>query len=115
MFKTIKSFLHAFQGLKSGFKSQLNIKIQFLAAFLVLLAARFFQFKSYEYVLVLLCIGMVITAELLNTAIELICDYIQPAQHEKIKQIKDIAAAAVLWSSFMAFLIGMLLFIPKIL
>ena len=63
---------------------------------------------------VIFSIGFVFVAEILNTAIENIADFISPGKNDKIKKIKDLAAAGVLISALTAFSIALIIFIPKI-
>ncbi|GAB7086167.1 diacylglycerol kinase [Marinifilum fragile] len=67
-----------------------------------------------EIVAVLFSIGFVVVAELFNTAIENLCDFVQPNDHKQIKKIKDISAAAVLLSAITAFLIGFIIYLPRL-
>ena len=61
-----------------------------------------------------LAIGLVITSEIINSAIENISDFISPEKHDLIKKIKDLSAAGVLISAITAFVIGLIIFIPKL-
>jgi len=67
-----------------------------------------------EWIAAIVCIGMVLSAEAMNTAVEQICNYIKPEQDIRIMIIKDIAAAAVLILSITAAIVGMIIFGPKI-
>ncbi len=63
----------------------------------------------------LLCTGLVISLEMLNSAIERICNMYTTEFHPAIKIIKDIAAAAVLWSALISLVVGLLIFLPYLL
>ena len=67
-----------------------------------------------EWIIVLICIAMVIGFEMLNTAIETLCNMVQEEYHPLIKIIKDVAAAAVLWVSIISVIIGLIIFLPKL-
>jgi diacylglycerol kinase len=70
--------------------------------------------SGVEYMIVLLCSTIVMALEMINTSIELICDFMEPEKNPKIKEIKDISAGAVLLFTVTSYLIGCLIFIPKL-
>lgn len=105
---------YAINGLKYAFKNEINIRIHFLIALLVLIAGFILAISVLEWVLLILMIGFVITAELLNTAVETMLDYLAPKWHPMAGSIKDLTAGAVLVTSIVAFIIGMIIFLPKI-
>lgn len=113
--RRIKSFIHAFNGIKMAFKEEPNFRIHVVATIMVIAAGLYFQLSTEEWLAVIIVIGLVLLTELLNTAIENIADFISPERHEKIKTIKDISASAVLISAIVALMVGLLIFIPKIL
>src|SRR5690606_13008379 len=98
-----------------AFKSQLNFKVHILVAFLVVLAGYRFKLSVAEWLWIIASIGVVLMVELLNTAIEVLVDFISPEIHPKAKIIKDVAAGAVLITAITAACIGLVIFIPKIL
>lgn len=114
MKKRVNSFKVAFTGIAEGVASQWNLKFHFTATLVVIAAAAYFQLSTSEWCTLLLCCALVISLELLNTAIEKLCDYIEPNKNEKIRIIKDISAAAVLISAIAAAIIGAIVFYPKI-
>lgn len=89
--------------------------IHLSAALLAIIFGWLCQIASTEWVLVLLCIGSVMALELINTAIEKLCDVVQPSFHPVIGQIKDLCAAAVLVMAIISFITGCLIFGPHIL
>lgn len=111
----IKSFVYAFNGLKNFFITQHNAWIHFLAMILVIFAGFIFNINFHEWCLLAIAIGMVFISEIFNTAIEFLTDIISPNYNEKAGKVKDIAAAGVLVSSLIAIVIGLLIFIPKLL
>src|SRR5699024_12485109 len=74
-----------------------------------------FKLNRFEWMSILIVIGLVIHAELLNTAIEKLLDYTKPEIHPKAKIIKDMAAGAVLIASIIAAIVGIIIFLPKLL
>ena len=94
------------------FRRERNGKIQGIAALVVITAGFVFNIKKTEWMALLLCTGLVISLEMLNSAIERICNMYTTEFHPSIKIIKDIAAAAVLWSALVALAIGLLIFVP---
>lgn len=113
--KRIASFKHAFSGFQVLLKEEHNARIHFLAALGALGAAWFFQIEQIEWIILLFAIAIVFCAELLNSAIENIADYISPEKHPRIKVIKDYGAAAVLAVSFASLGAGLIIFLPRIL
>lgn len=100
----------AFVGLVSSFKDK-SIQIQYVLAILACIAAWMIGCNYYEWLAVLLCIGLVIVAEILNTCIEKLCDLYSTEKNEKIKYIKDLAAGGVLFASLIALTVGILIFV----
>lgn len=110
----IKAFSNAFKGMQTFFLQDRNGKIH-LAATLAAIALSFaLGITAAEWVAVLLCIGLVMALEMINAAIERLCDVVQKEFHPPIKFIKDISAAAVLWASIISAVIACIIFIPKI-
>jgi len=114
MDKHIASFKAAFNGIYIALKSEWNLRFHFFIAIIVITLATILKFSILEFSVLFLTIGIVISIEMVNTSIEEICNYIQPEKHELIKKIKDISAGAVLFSSIIAIIVGMALFLPKI-
>lgn len=104
-----KSFTYAYKGIKVAL-SQRNMKIHIACALLVISAGFMLHINSIEWCIISICIGLVITLEMINTAIEYIVDMISPEFNEKAGKIKDIAAGAVLVISIVAFISGILVF-----
>lgn len=112
--KLIQSFGYACNGLRHSFITQRNFRIHVVFLLLALSLAVVLHITEMEWLLLLFCMGLVLFAELLNTAIEKLCDVVEPQQHPGIKLVKDIAAAAVLVSAIGSFCIGAVIFLPKI-
>ena len=114
MKKIINSFKYAVQGVMQAFKSEKNMKIHVLIAFLVILAGMFFKISIIEWIICIALIGVVISAELFNTAIETTVDLAMPEKNEKAKIAKDVSASAVLILAISSAIIGLIIFLPKI-
>ncbi len=108
------AFKAAFNGIRLFFWNERNGKIQLAVSILVIIASAVLQISPVEWMFVCICIGMVILSEILNSAVEKICDLISESYHPAIKIIKDISAAAVLWAAILSVIIGCIIFIPKI-
>ncbi|AHF15444.1 diacylglycerol kinase family protein [Niabella soli] len=112
--KILRSFGYAFNGLREAVRSELNFRIHLFAAVLIILVCRFLGVSKIEWLLVIICISTVMALELINTAIEKLCDFVSPEKRPAIKIIKDLSAAAVLIAAIGALLIGMFIVLPKI-
>lgn len=100
--------------MKQEFQEEQNIKIHFIIMVFVIIGGFICKINQYEWMICILSFGMVISLELVNTAIENTVDLAMPDQHPKAKVAKDIAAGAVFVGSVTAFIIGLIIFIPKI-
>ncbi|WP_047981463.1 diacylglycerol kinase family protein [Ornithinibacillus contaminans] len=107
-------FVYAINGLREVFQSELNFRLHTLSTLLVVIAGILVKLSTIEWVAVCFAIGLVLMAEVMNTAIEAIIDYVKPERHPIAKKIKDIAAAAVLIASITALVIGLIIFLPKL-
>ncbi len=112
--KLILSFKFAFKGINFAFQER-NFKLHIGSTVLVLILGFYFQINAIEWCIILLCIGSILAAEVLNTAIEKIVDFISPQYNKKAGMIKDLAAAAVLILSIVAAIIGVIIFAPYVL
>ena len=112
--KLKNSFKYAIQGIKSALKTEQNLKIHFVVTVLAIILGVVLKINFTEWAICFLLFGFVITAELLNTAIEVTVDLAMPEKNEKAKLAKDIAAGAVLVSAIISILVGMAIFLPKI-
>lgn len=112
MHSRIASFKFAFQGIFFMFRTQQNAWIHLVAAILVVTLGFYFKLDKMEWCIVLFAIGLVISAEMINTAIELLTDIISPEHSEKAGRVKDIAAGAVLVAAIIAAIAGIIIFLP---
>lgn len=109
----LKSVGYAFNGALLLLKTEASIKIQFVIAIVVTVAGFYFEISSSEWIVQLLAIGLVMSIEGINTAIEEIANFIHPERHPKIGLIKDIAAGAVFIASVFASIVGLIIYLPK--
>lgn len=107
-----KSFMHAMRGLVYVFKNEQNFRIHTLLTVITVATIYFFPLFTWERVLVIILIVMVLTMELLNTALERFADLLKPRLNYYVGTIKDIMAAAVLITSVGALIIGILILWP---
>jgi diacylglycerol kinase len=112
--KLLKSFLYAGKGIKYCFKHEQNFKIHSLATIVVTAMGFFFSINVTEWLFVIGCCTLVLAMEMMNTAVEKICNHITEDFHPLIKYIKDVAAGAVLICATGSALTGAIIFIPKI-
>jgi len=112
--KHIKSFGHAYSGLKWVIFTQLNFKIHLFISLIAIIGGIFFKVSYEEFLIifVLICLGLVI--EIVNTAIEETIDALDKNPREEIRIAKDVSASAMLVFSVGSFLIACVIFIPKI-
>ncbi len=110
----IDSFNYAIQGIVNTLKTEMNMKIHFLAAFLVIITSLFFNFSKVEFLILCFTISLVIITEMINTAIEKTIDMFTTEYHPLAKTAKNVAAGAVLVSSVNALVVGYLLFFERI-
>jgi diacylglycerol kinase (ATP) len=109
------SFKFAFHGLCSLLKNEHNSRIHLLAAIFAITIGLFLKISLSEWSLLIIVIGLVFLAELLNASLETLADNIDAEWNEKIRKAKDYAAAAVLISAIISVIVGGMIFIPKIL
>jgi len=110
----LKSIRYACKGGLLLLKTESSIKIQFIIAILITAAGFYFHISTTEWIVQILAIGIVMSIEALNTAIEALADFIHPEYHSKIGFIKDVAAGAVFIAAISATTIGLIIYFPKI-
>jgi diacylglycerol kinase len=115
LIKTIKSFRFAFHGLYLVLRFENNTRFHLVATLVVVIAGFLVEFSVIEWAIILTQIGLVWAAEVFNTALEKLVDLVAPEFNPKAGAIKDIAAAAVLVTSIMAAIVGILVFGNKLL
>jgi len=109
------SFRHAFHGISSAFRTERNFRTHVLIGLGVILAAYFLRVSLIEWIVLILCVVTMFVLELVNTSIEFTIDLAHPETGEGARLAKDIAAAAVFVFAFAAAVIGLMIFLPKIL
>ena len=108
------SFKYAFQGIKQSYKGEQNLKIHTFIAILVIVFGFFLKISYFEWLVCLILIGLVLMSEFINTAIEYVVDLASPSVHPIDKAAKDTASAGVLMMAIMSAVIGLIIFVPKI-
>lgn len=111
----IRSFAVAFEGIWEAFKRELHMKVHLAFAIAALVACWILQVEAWGWCVVVICIGMVFSAEVLNTALEVLCDKVSPELDPRIKVTKDAAAGAVLVLAITSVVAGLIVFIPAFL
>ena len=112
--KLINSFKYAFSGIISAFKTECNMKIHVSVMILVILCGIIFKLETGEWIVCICLFALVIGGELFNTAIEIVVDLAMPKINDKAKKSKDIAAGGVFVLAIGSAIIGLIIFIPKI-
>ena len=110
----LKSIGFAFKGALLLLKTESSIQIQFVIAVLLTIAGFYFDISAAEWILQIFAIGLVMSIEGLNTALEEIADFVHPEHHTKIGFIKDVAAGAVFIAAVAAIIIGLIIYLPKL-
>lgn len=112
--KVIRSIGFAWQGMAVCFAGERNFRLHILSAIVVIVFGLLLHISMIEWLILTFCIAWVISMEMLNTAIEQLCNLISKDHHPGIKKVKDIAAGAVLLSAIFSLLAGFIIFLPKI-
>lgn len=111
MKRTVRSFQNAGRGIGYALKGR-NFKIDVAAAIVVLAAGWYLRISHSDWIAIILCIGLVMSAEAANSAIEEICNKFHPETHPHIALIKDLAAGSVLIAAIAAAIVGLIVFLP---
>ncbi len=111
---TVKSFRYAFQGVNSALKNEPNFRIHIITACAALLAGLILKLNTLEWLFLTFTIFYVLTMELLNTVLEAVVNIANPQINPFAKIAKDVSAACVLLAAFMSIIVGLALFLPKI-
>lgn len=112
--KTIKGFRYAIQGIVSALLSERNMKIHVAIMILVIIAGFILKISCIEWIVCIILFACVISAEMFNTAIEKTIDIVIPEKSDKVKFIKDVSAGAVFVIAIASAIIGIIIFLPKI-
>lgn len=108
------TFKNAIEGCGYFFKNERNGRIQLVAAIITIGAAIWLKISCMEWIVLLLCIAAVFSLEMINSAMERLCDLVQPGFHPLVKIIKDVAAGAVLIAAIASVIVGAIVFVPKL-
>lgn len=112
--KFLRSFVIGFTGMAHALGSEQNLRIHCVVAVGVIVAGFVFSLTAGEWIAIILCIGIVIGAECMNTALERLADRVSREQDPLIKQAKDCGSAAVLVVALSTAVVGVVVFLPKI-
>lgn len=110
----INSFKYAFNGFKYAYINEQNLFVHVCVTIVTVICGFIFRLNNIEWLFVLIMIGLVFCAELINSSIEAVVDLVSPEKHPLAKIAKDTASAAVLSLCIVAFIGGLCIFIPKI-
>lgn len=108
-----RSFAHAFSGIWHFLRHERNGRIHLLAAVTAIALSVALHISAAEWLVVLLCTGMVFSIEMVNAALETLCNHVQPGIHPAIKIVKDVSAGAVLCAAIISATAGCIIFLPK--
>lgn len=108
-----RSVGYALKGMYVLLRTEASIKVQFFIALIMAALGFYLEISAVEWMVQLMAVGLVMGVEGVNTAIEKLADYIQPAKDAKIGLIKDISAGAVMIVSVVACIVGLIIYVPK--
>lgn len=109
----LKSVTYAYKGMFKLLRTEHSVMVQFSIGIIITILGFVMDISKTEFLFQTMAIGMVLSIEGLNTAIEKMADFIHPDYHERIGFIKDIAAGAVFFAALTAIAIGLIIYIPK--
>ena len=112
--KFFNSFTYPIKGLKYAYRNEQNLAFDVGMALLVTIFGFIFKLEKYEWAIVVLTMGLVIACELINTAIEAVVDLVTEEYHPLAKVAKDTSAAAVFIFAIVAVIVGLIIFLPKV-
>lgn len=108
------SFKYAFEGILQAYVGEQNLKIHTVIAVLVIIFGFILKISYTEWLVCLVLIGLVLMAEFFNTSIEYLVDLVSPEIHPLAKATKDTASAGVLMMAIISAIIGLIIFVPKL-
>lgn len=111
----VRSLKYAFLGIKIAWMEEANFRFEIVCAVIAIFLSWFLSVSRIEFMTLLLAIGLMLTAELLNTALEEFCDMVKAEHDPHVAKIKDLAAGAVFVAGWAAILVGLIIFIPRLL
>lgn len=110
----LRSFRYAFAGMRLLFGEEHNARIHATITVLVVVAGIVLRVSPVEWGVLVICIGMVLAVEAFNSAIERVANYLTTERDDRIRDIKDLAAGAVLLCAIAAAIVGLIVFVPHI-
>ena len=112
--RLINSFKYAFEGILQAYGGEKNLKIHTVIVILVIIFGFILKISYTEWLVCLVLIGLVLMAEFFNTSIEYLVDLVSPEIHPLTKATKDTASAGLLMMSIISVIIGLMIFVPKL-
>lgn len=112
--KRYNSFKFAFKGLNSAIRSEPHMRLHVLSIIGVVVAGFTFGVSRMEWCLLVGCMGLVVTAEVMNTAVETVINLVSPDFNPLAGKAKDLAAGAVLIAAIAAAIVGIIIFLPYV-
>lgn len=113
--RLINSFIYSIEGLKYAFKYEQNMTIHIISVILIILVSIFLKLTQIEWLIIIILMGLVVATELINTSLEAVVDLVSPEINPLAKIAKDTAAASVLVFALTAIIVGLMIYVPKIL
>jgi diacylglycerol kinase len=110
----LRSFFYAGRGLAEAFRTQRNLRVQLAAAVAAVALGVALRLSAVEFAIIVLTIGMVLVAEMLNTVAEAIVDLATETYHPLARTAKDVAAGAVLLSAIVAVIVALFVYLPHL-
>lgn len=115
MRRVAKSVTHAFHGLVMAFREEMNIKIHVIISLVVIAAGIFYNISATQWLVLILTIVLVMSLEIINSILERVIDIIKPSVNQYVKEMKDMIAGSVLLAAIAAIVVGLIIFVPRIL
>ena len=112
--RLINSFKYAFIGIFKSYKGEQNLKIHTIIGIIVIICGIILKLTKLEWIIIIILIGLVLMAEFFNTAIEYVVDLASPNIHPLAAAAKDTASSGVLIIAISSAIVGLIIFIPKI-
>ena len=112
--KLLKSLKYALEGITTTLINEQNFQIHAIGTITVVSANIFFKITTIEWCIILICIALVLSLELINTSIEYLVDLVSPSYHLLAKRTKDAAAGAVLIAAIICSIIAVIIYLPYI-
>ena len=109
-----KRIFDAGEGIRIAWAEEANFRLHIFSAGAAIGISWLFNISAIEWAIVLLTIGVVLAAEIFNTALEELCDMLQPAHDPHVGKIKDLAAGAVFTTWWAALFVGVAIFLPRL-